>query len=35
MLRGPAAVSLFPSGRVSFADVVLGEPTHPRSPPNG
>ncbi|MSO67305.1 MAG: AsmA family protein [Pseudolabrys sp.] len=29
ILRGEATVSLFPSGAVSFADVVLGEPTHP------
>jgi AsmA protein len=29
MLRGPATVSLFPSGRVSFDDVVLGEAAHP------
>src|SRR6201989_1247976 len=29
VLRGAASVSLFPSGSVSFADVVLGDPQHP------
>jgi AsmA protein len=29
VLRGTASVSLFPSGSVSFADVVLGDPQHP------
>ena len=29
ILRGPTTVSLFPSGRVSFADMVLGDPEHP------
>ncbi len=29
ILRGPASVSLFPSGRVSFADVVLGDAKKP------
>jgi AsmA protein len=29
VLRGAASVSLFPSGSVSFADVVLGDPKHP------
>ena len=29
MLRGDASVSLFPSGRVSFGDVVLGEASRP------
>ena len=28
-LRGPATVSLFPTGRISFADVVLGDAAHP------
>jgi AsmA protein len=28
-LRGAATVSLFPTGRISFADVVLGDATHP------
>ncbi len=29
ILRGQARVSLFPTGSVSFADVVLGDPGHP------
>lgn len=29
VLRGGATVALFPSGRVSFDDVVLGDPEHP------
>jgi AsmA protein len=29
ILRGKATVSLFPTGRVSFDDVVLGDATHP------
>ena len=29
ILRGPASVALFPNGRVSFDDVVLGDPQHP------
>jgi AsmA protein len=29
ILRGPATVSLFPSGRVSFADVALGDAKRP------
>ncbi len=29
VLRGEASVSLFPSGSVSFADVVLGDPNNP------
>lgn len=29
ILRGPTTVSLFPSGQVSFADVVLGDPKQP------
>jgi AsmA protein len=29
VLRGSSTVSLFPSGRVSFADVVLGDGAHP------
>jgi AsmA protein len=29
ILRGPTTVSLFPSGRVSFADVALGDPNKP------
>jgi AsmA protein len=29
VLRGPSSVSLFPTGSVSFADVVLGDGAHP------
>jgi len=29
ILRGPSTVSLFPTGSVSFADVVLGDPARP------
>ena len=29
VLRGPTTVSLFPSGSVSFADMVLGDPNRP------
>ncbi len=29
ILRGPTTVTLFPSGRVSFDDVVLGDPSRP------
>ena len=29
ILRGQATVSLFPTGRISFADVILGDAAHP------
>ena len=35
ILRGPAEVSLFPNGSVSFADVALGDAKNPAREPAG